>query len=100
MCRQVIILVTITTMNNFLAFLLFFFSVLGGSAQERTKFKASSPLGIPLEVAGSFSEVRTNHFHSGIDFRTGGKEGEPVYAIADGYVSRIKISSTGYGKAV
>ena len=100
MCRQVIILVTITTMNNFLAFLLFFFSVLGGSAQERTKFKVSSPLGIPLEVAGSFSEVRSNHFHSGIDFRTGGKEGEPVYAIADGYVSRIKISATGYGKAV
>lgn len=87
-------------MNNSLAFFLFFFSLFGAQAQEKIKFKPSSPLGIPLEVAGSFSEIRTNHFHSGIDFRTGGKEGEPVYAVADGYISRIKISATGYGKAV
>lgn len=87
-------------MNNTLAFFLFFFSLIGAQAQDKAKFRPSSPLSIPLEVAGSFSEIRTNHFHSGIDFRTGGKEGEAVYAIADGYISRIKISATGYGKAV
>jgi hypothetical protein len=51
-------------------------------------------------LAGGFGDVRQNHFHSGIDIRTGGEEGKPVYAIADGYVSRINISSTGFGNAI
>ena len=59
-----------------------------------------SPLDIPLLTSGTFGELRTNHFHSGIDFRTQKKEGLPVYAAADGYVSRIKISTYGYGKAI
>jgi murein DD-endopeptidase MepM/ murein hydrolase activator NlpD len=58
------------------------------------------PLDIPLRVSGTFGELRTNHFHSGIDFKTQQKEGFPVYAAADGYVSRIKISPFGYGKAI
>ncbi|EKT4545210.1 M23 family metallopeptidase [Flavobacterium psychrophilum] len=59
-----------------------------------------SPLDIPLAIAGSFGELRPNHFHSGIDFRTQKKEGFPVYATADGFVSRIKISTGGYGKSI
>lgn len=59
-----------------------------------------SPLDIPLSLSGSFGELRSNHFHSGLDFRTQQKEGLNVYAIADGYVSRIKISTFGYGKAI
>lgn len=59
-----------------------------------------SPLDIPLDVSGSFGELRSNHFHSGLDFKTQQKEGLPVYAVADGFVSRIKISSFGYGKAI
>ncbi|MCX6247310.1 MAG: M23 family metallopeptidase [Bacteroidetes bacterium] len=59
-----------------------------------------SPIDFPLTLAGGFGDVRKNHFHSGIDIRTGGEEGKPVYAIADGYVSRINISSTGFGKAI
>jgi murein DD-endopeptidase MepM/ murein hydrolase activator NlpD len=59
-----------------------------------------SPLDIPLLTSGTFGELRTNHFHSGIDLRTQKKEGLPVYAAADGYVSRIKISTYGYGKAI
>jgi murein DD-endopeptidase MepM/ murein hydrolase activator NlpD len=59
-----------------------------------------SPLDIPLLTSGTFGELRTNHFHSGIDFRTQKIEGLPVYAAADGYVSRIKISTYGYGKAI
>lgn len=59
-----------------------------------------SPLDIPLLTSGTFGELRTNHFHSGIDFRTQRKEGLSVYAAADGYVSRIKISTFGYGKAI
>ncbi len=58
------------------------------------------PLAIPLSLSGSFGELRTGHFHSGIDIKTEGVEGKKVYAVADGYVSRIKISLTGYGKAL
>lgn len=59
-----------------------------------------SPLMIPLDLSGSFGELRSNHFHSGLDFKTKGIEGLPVYAVGDGYVSRIKISVFGYGKAI
>ena len=58
------------------------------------------PLGTPLYLSGTFGELRSNHFHSGIDIKTGGVEGKNVYAVADGYVSRIKISTGGYGKAL
>ena len=59
-----------------------------------------SPLDIPLTISGNFGELRSNHFHAGLDFRTKQKEGLNVYAAADGYISRIKISSFGYGKAI
>lgn len=51
-------------------------------------------------LAGTMGELRGNHFHGGLDIRTGGREGLPVHLIADGYVSRIKISSGGYGHAL
>jgi len=57
-------------------------------------------LNIPLILAGTFGELRTNHFHSGLDFKTQQKEGFDVLASAEGYVSRIKISHWGYGKAI
>ncbi len=59
-----------------------------------------SPVDYPVTLAGSFGEIRRNHFHSGIDIRTGGVEGKPVYAAADGYVSRVNVSSAGFGKAL
>ena len=59
------------------------------------------PLNItPPALAGSFGELRSNHFHSGIDIRTNQRQGFPVYAIADGYVSRISIHSSGFGNAL
>jgi murein DD-endopeptidase MepM/ murein hydrolase activator NlpD len=58
------------------------------------------PIDIPLVLSGNFAELRNNHFHAGIDFKTQGKEGFKVYAVQKGYVSRIKIASGGYGKAV
>lgn len=59
-----------------------------------------SPIDFPIMLAGGFADIRRNHFHSGIDIRTGGEEGKPVYAVADGNVSRIFISSSGFGKAI
>ena len=58
------------------------------------------PLHIPLILSGTFGELRPNHFHAGIDIKTQQRQGLPVYAIADGIVSRIKVSLRGYGKAL
>jgi hypothetical protein len=60
----------------------------------------ASPVDSSITLAGNFGEIRPDHFHSGIDIRTQGKEGIPIYAIADGYISRINISPYGYGKAL
>jgi len=59
-----------------------------------------NPLDIPLYFAGTFGELRTNHFHAGLDIKTNQVEGLKVYAAAGGYVSRIKVSLWGYGKAI
>ena len=59
-----------------------------------------NPLEYESILSGTFGELRTNHFHSGIDIKTKGKEGSKVYAFSKGYVSRIKISKGGYGKAI
>lgn len=59
-----------------------------------------SPLDIPLVLAGTFGELRSNHFHGGIDIKTQGKQGLPVYSIGPGTVTRIKVSHWGYGKAI
>jgi len=60
----------------------------------------NNPLEIPLILSGSFGELRSNHFHSGLDIKTQQKEGLPIYAPADGFVNRIKVAHYGYGKAL
>lgn len=75
-----------------------FISAIGQDKYPKDYFR--SPLGIATKVSGSFGELRPNHFHSGLDFRTDKQEGLPVYASADGFVSRIKISTGGYGKSL
>ena len=59
-----------------------------------------SPLNIPLELAANFGEIRPDHFHMGVDFKTNGKEGLQIFAIENGFVSRVKISPDGYGKSI
>ncbi|PHK35199.1 peptidase M23, partial [Nostoc linckia z16] len=56
-----------------------------------------SPMDLPVHPSGTFGELRSNHFHAGLDFRTKQKTGFPVFAAADGYISRIKVSTYGYG---
>jgi murein DD-endopeptidase MepM/ murein hydrolase activator NlpD len=60
----------------------------------------SSPIDIPFLLAGDFGEPRAAHFHMGLDIRTQEHEGLKVYAIGDGYVSRIGVSPYGYGNAL
>jgi len=59
-----------------------------------------NPLDIPIKLAGNFAECRPNHFHTGLDMKTNEQENMNVYAAADGYVSRISISHSGYGNAI
>ena len=68
--------------------------------QEYRNSGFSKPMNLPFNLAGSFGEPRKDHFHSGIDIKTNGVEGEPVFAIGDGYISRIKVSPYGYGKVI
>lgn len=58
------------------------------------------PIDRSCSVTGNYGEMRPNHFHAGIDFSTNNKINLPVYAAQSGYVSRIKVSSVGYGKSV
>jgi hypothetical protein len=82
-------------------FSLFLFSTLFCNSQvEYPQDYFRNPLDIPLVLAGNFGELRSNHFHSGLDIKTDNRQGLNVYSIAEGYVSRIKISHYGYGKAL
>ena len=56
--------------------------------------------GVDGTCSSNFGEMRPGHFHSGVDIRTGGVEGKPLVAVADGYVSRIAVSPGGYGRAI
>ncbi len=60
----------------------------------------SDPVKIPLFLSASFAELRSNHFHSGIDIKTQGTTGIPVNSVADGFISRIVVSPIGFGKAI
>lgn len=56
-----------------------------------------NPMGFPIQLAANFGELRTNHYHMGLDIRTQQVENKPVFAAADGYISRVYISPGGYG---
>lgn len=79
-------------------FLVFSIFVRGQNNYPQDYF--NSPLEIPLVLSGTFAELRTTHFHSGLDIKTQQRTGLKVKACADGFVSRIKLSHFGYGKAI
>lgn len=58
------------------------------------------PFDFPLYLSGNFAELRSNHFHGGLDFKTQGVEGKPLYCPADGYISRVSVAPGGYGNAL
>ncbi|APD05676.1 hypothetical protein UJ101_00123 [Flavobacteriaceae bacterium UJ101] len=87
-------------MKTKLLSILFLTSLTQINAQKTYPQDFSTPLKIPMILSGTFAELRTNHFHAGLDIKTQGREGINVYAIGDGYISRIKVSPRGYGKAI
>ena len=70
-------------------------------AQNETNYPVyPDPVKFPMYLSATFGELRNNAFHAGVDIKTGGEIGKKVYAVADGYVSRIGVSPYGYGNAV
>ena len=84
----------------YLLFIALLVGIMNVQAQHYPVNYFITPMDTPLYLSAPFGSLRDNHFHSGMDIRTFEKEGLPVYAVADGYVSRIKVSAVGYGKAV
>lgn len=87
---------------SFLLSLAFFFPE--GMAQKPLSKKGGFlfPIqpGKPASLTGNMGELRSNHFHGGLDIRTGWASGLPVLAIKDGYVSRVSFAGEGYGNTV
>lgn len=82
-------------MLRFLLFMLLVLTATGASA-----FEYGSPVNYEIMLAGNFGEPRPNHFHGGIDIKTDGVEGKPIFSIGDGYVSQVSIGVAGFGNAV
>lgn len=85
-----------------LSFILFSCLFYWGMAMQSASIDLATnpPLQLELRYSGTFSELRPNHFHGGVDLKTQGREGQPVYAIADGHIRRIKVGTGGYGKVI
>ena len=87
----------------FLIFLLLsikLFAVGDDSVEKKSYYMFPIMPGKTNYLAGTMGELRSSHFHGGIDIKTQGREGLNVYSAADGYVSRVKVSSGGYGNAL
>ncbi len=85
---KVKLLITLILVSNFLL------------AQDMSFPQYPNPVKIPISISATFAELRSNAFHAGVDIRTQGVEGKEVFAVADGYVSRIGVSPVGYGKVI
>lgn len=86
--------------NTVFALILFLLPVLLPAQSNYPQDYFRSPVDFNILLSGTFGELRAGHFHSGMDIKTGGVSGKNIYAIADGYVSRIKVSATGFGKTL
>ena len=93
----------ITPMNRYtkstiyLSFLFLFGGVQIPAAVHAQDATFTPPFDFPITFSGNFGEIRANHFHGGLDFKTGGTIGKPVHALAEGYISRIRVThGSGY----
>lgn len=84
----------------FLVSVLLFPLSLSGQLSSEYQDYYRQPMDGTILLSGNFAETRSNHFHSGLDMRTGGVEGEPIYAVADGHISRIGVSPYGFGRVL
>ena len=87
-------------MKYLLLIFFLFFALISKSQNNFPKNDFRAPLDIPIYLSGNFGELRSNHYHAGLDIKTQGVEGIKVFAVADGFVSRINVSPYGYGNAL
>lgn len=85
-------------MNRAISLILLQFLMIYGSGQAGATFEP--PVQIPMYLSGNFGEIRSDHFHSGIDIKTQGTIGHHVSSVEKGYISRIKVQANGYGKSI
>src|ERR1700743_644501 len=91
------------SLSAFLLFISLFFNCLAQDIVQTAQYPKNFfryPLDLPPSTAGSFGELRPNHFHSGVDFKTNGRTGYPVHAAYDGYISRLRVQFGGFGNAI
>jgi hypothetical protein len=84
----------------FYLILLMQFSAFSQEADPSPKYLFPINPGQQNYLAGTMGELRSSHFHAGIDIKTGGRSGLPVYATEDGYISRVRVNKGGYGYAL
>ena len=90
-------------MTKRLSFLIYIIGLLWGAMPMRAQnaeVEFGVPFDFPLLLSGNFGELRSNHFHGGLDFKTQGVVGKPLLAIADGYISKVTVTPGGYGNAL
>ena len=88
-------------MRRYILLITALIGILPVAAQQLNDGYYGHPLiGAAEYYSANFGEMRPNHFHAGIDLKTDGVEGKAVVAVADGYISRISMSASGYGLAL
>ena len=80
--------------------LTFCMAMVSAGVLNATLPRYASPVNYEITLAGNFGEPRPNHFHGGVDIKTGGVEGKPIFSVGDGYVSRVSIGLYGFGNAI
>ena len=86
-------------MARFLTIIIFTVLYSVSFSQKQTEY-FHNPVKIPVLLAGNFAELRPNHFHMGVDIKTQGREGLDILSVENGWVSRVKVSSFGYGRVL
>lgn len=87
-------------MRRLLLYLIGFLAGVMSLMAQTPEPRFGAPFDFPLYLSGNFGELRSNHFHGGLDFKTQGVVGKPLLAIADGYISKVTVTLGGYGNAL
>lgn len=82
------------------SFLFFAFLITLAQSPQTPRSYFRNPMGIPMELTANFGELRTHHWHMGLDIRTKAKENLPVYAAAGGYIASVGVRPLSFGRFI
>ena len=86
-------------MKLFLRILFTSFFILNYNQTSSQELDFHTPIDAPFDLSGTFGEYRSR-FHTGIDFKSRGVQGQKIFSIEEGYISRIEVNNYGYGKVI